>query len=80
VARSSSRAQKIDRDALDHRTLDDLRIKSADDYHPDTMAIIGMVEVIDCVTKHPSRFFKEPLSRRLLRRILIVTSWSYSDS
>lgn len=44
------------------------------------MAIIGMVEVIDCVTKHPSRFFKEPLSRRLLRRILIVTSWSYSDS
>jgi hypothetical protein len=45
--------QKIERDALCGRILVDLGITSAEDYHPDTMAIIGMVEITDCVTPEP---------------------------
>ncbi len=34
-----------------------LGLNSPDDYEPQTMAIVGMAEIVDCVTNHRSRFF-----------------------
>ncbi len=37
-----------------------LGLDSFDDYEPQTMAIVGMAEIVDCVTTHRSRFFLGP--------------------
>ncbi len=37
-----------------------LGLDSVDDYDPQTMAIVGMAEVVDCVATHRSRFFLGP--------------------
>ena len=37
-----------------------LGLRSASEYHPVIGAIIGFTEIIDCVTRHPSRFFQGP--------------------
>ncbi len=37
-----------------------LGLDSVDDYEPQTMAIVGMAEIVDCVTTHRSRFFLGP--------------------
>ena len=37
-----------------------LGLNSVDDYDPHTMAIVGMAEIVDCVTNHRSRFFLGP--------------------
>ncbi len=38
----------------------DLGLDSVDDYEPQTMAIVGMVDIVDCVNTHRSRFFLGP--------------------
>ncbi len=37
-----------------------LGLDSVDDYEPQTMAIVGMVDIVDCVNTHRSRFFLGP--------------------
>ncbi len=37
-----------------------LGLDSVDDYEPHAMAIVGMAEIVDCVTTHRSRFFLGP--------------------
>ena len=49
----------IDEEAIP-RLLPLLRASSRDDYQPATGAIIGFTTITDCVTAHPSRFFRGP--------------------
>jgi len=37
-----------------------LGLNSPDDYEPQTMAIVGMVEIVNCLNTHGSRFFLGP--------------------
>ncbi|HYM61860.1 MAG TPA: ASCH domain-containing protein [Thermoanaerobaculia bacterium] len=41
-------------------TVELLGLRSAGDYHPVTGAIVGYAEIVNCVTRHSSRFFGGP--------------------
>lgn len=52
--------KKIARDALNRDNLKLLKVSSKDDYQPNISAIIGVVQITDCVTESSSQWFLGP--------------------